>query len=202
MKLTKEELQFINRTLAGNRVTSSLLPEARAQKQQTLSEIKKLLASISNSSQFSLVAKNANEQVEFPLSDLSALMEILDNNLEAPNIVEAANSSAPRSWRTCPSTPVRFRLSPQMMPFNMVSISQSGGLINTFPYQASAIQINVISRIAKLYLADPIPLFANVHSIKVTSPLELAVSFAMNKTDNEKLKAFILHNYIQRKGLD
>ncbi|WP_232003221.1 hypothetical protein [Pseudoalteromonas piscicida] len=111
MKLTKEELQFINRTLAGNRVAGPLLPEARDQKQQTHSEIKKLLASISNSSQFSLVAKNANEQVEFPLSDLSALMEILDNNLEAPNIVEAANSCAPRSWRTCPSTPVRFRLS-------------------------------------------------------------------------------------------
>ncbi|PCK32798.1 hypothetical protein [Pseudoalteromonas piscicida] len=202
MKLTKEELLFINRTLADNSNNQPLLSDKnRDRTQQTHEEIKKLLASISSHSQFSIVAKSDHEQVEFPLNDLSTLIDLLENSTEAPNILEATQTGTARSWRTCPSTPVRLRLSTHLMPFNMVSISQSGGLLNTFPYQASAIQIRLISRIAKLYLADPMPLFANVHSIKVASPLELAISFAMNKADNEKLKAFILHNYVQRKGI-
>ncbi|GEK11144.1 hypothetical protein HUZ36_16395 [Pseudoalteromonas sp. McH1-7] len=203
MKLTKEELLFINRTLTSH-PTEQQRPSDNIPKQaqQTYAEIKKLLASISSHSQFCIVAKNDNEHVEFPLTNLSSLIDLLEHNVEAPSILEATQAGSARSWRTCPSTPVRLRVSSQYMPFNIVSISQSGGLLNTFPFKASAIQANLARRIAKLYLGDPIPLLAKINSIKVITPLELAISFTMDKVDNSRLKAFILHNYIQRKGFD
>lgn len=202
MKLTKEELQFIHTTL--NAKESPHLAELTAHsrlQQQLRNEIHSLLNGIVDSAQFSLVARGDREEVEFPIKNLSTIIDVLQSNLAAPNIVDAHHRGLPRSWRICPHTPVLLRLSPDLMPFRLLSISQSGGLINTFPYLAAPLQQRLYKRIAKLYLGNMVPLLLSINALVLSGPHQLAMSFNLEAADSETLKAFILHHYVADKGV-
>lgn len=202
MKLTKEELQFIHTTLNAKESPhfAELTTHTRLQ-QQLRNEIRSLLNGIVDSAQFSLVARGDREEVEFPIKNLNTIIDILQSNLAAPNIVDAHHCGLPRSWRISPHTPVLLRLSPDLIPFRLISISQSGGLINTFPYLAAPLQQRLCKRIAKLYLGNMAPLLININTLALNAPQQLALSFSVNAADNEALKAFILHHYVEDKGI-
>ncbi|WP_419148712.1 hypothetical protein [Pseudoalteromonas 'SMAR'] len=203
MRLTKEELQFIHTTLSTKESPhfAELATHARLQ-QQLSNEIRSLLNGMADSAQFSLVARGGREEVEFPIKNLSTIIDILQSNLAAPNIVDANHQGLARSWRTCPQTPALMRLSANLMPFPLVSISQTGGLINTFPYLAAPLQQRLCKRIAKLYLGNMAPLLLSINALVLSGRHQLAISFNLNAADSETLKAFILHHYVAGKGIN
>ncbi|WP_440056916.1 hypothetical protein ACSLBF_18730 (plasmid) [Pseudoalteromonas sp. T1lg65] len=198
MKLTKEELHFIQRILANAEFEVTTSDQGNDEIEwDTYGEIRQLLKRLSEDGQFSLVAKSNHEVLEFPLHNLQTLTSLLSLELDAPNIVEAKELSH-TSWHTCPCTPVFIRIGNQFMPFSMTTISQSGGVIATFPFKAEALKSRLLTRIAKIKINEGKPLFANIESLTVVSDLQLEITFTLDEPDTQRLKAFILHHYVEK----